>query len=112
MSEATEETVARVAAAGVCVTRGTRRPSERRGPNGVRLPESQLELNCESGRTLYIKKETKRKKKQTISLRLLLLFSPSVLIYGLVGESDWLQVFYFFGWCKLPGKKENRQKKP
>lgn len=26
-------------------------------------------------------------------------------------KSDLLQVFYFFSLCKLPGKKENRQKK-
>lgn len=43
-------------------------------------PRVQLKLNCESGITLYIKKE----KKKTILLYLLSLFSPSVLIYDLV----------------------------
>lgn len=48
--------------------------------NRLNLQESQLKLNCESGITLYIKKE----KKKTILLYLLSLFSPSVLIYDLV----------------------------
>lgn len=49
------------------------------------LQESQLELNCESGITLYIKKKQKKKRRQqshSISSRCF--FPPSVLIYDLV----------------------------
>lgn len=76
--------------------------------NRLNLQESQLKLNCESGITLYIKKE---KKENNLALSPLVVFSLC-LIYDLVWKSDLLQVFYFFSSCKLPGKKENRQKKP
>lgn len=66
-------------------------------------PESQLQLNCESGITLYIKEE------KTIALSPLVV---SLFIYDLVGESDLSQVFYFFSWCKTAWRKENSQKKP
>lgn len=58
--------------------------------NRLNLQESQLELNCESGITLYIKK------KKTISLYLLSLFSPSVLIYDLVWEIRFVAGVLFF----------------
>ena len=61
--------------------------------NRLNLQESQLKLNCESGITLYIKK---RKKKKTISLYLLSLFSPSVLIYDLVWEIRFVAGVLFF----------------
>lgn len=48
------------------------------------LRESQLELNCESGITLYIKGKKNRKRTKTTILLYLLSFSPSVLIYDLV----------------------------
>lgn len=51
--------------------------------NRLNLQESQLELNCESGITLYIKKKEK-KKENNLALSPLVVFSPSVLIYGLV----------------------------
>lgn len=60
--------------------------------NRLNLQESQLKLNCESGITLYIKKE----KKKTILLYLLLLFSPSVLIYDLVWEIRFVAGVLFF----------------
>lgn len=60
--------------------------------NRLNLQESQLKLNCESGITLYIKKE----KKKTILLYLLSLFSPSVLIYDLVWEIRFVAGVLFF----------------
>lgn len=61
-------------------TKGNKQKHCSQTKNRLNLQESQLKLNCESGITLYIKKE----KKKTILLYLLSLFSPSVLIYDLV----------------------------
>lgn len=84
----------------------------KRKKNRLALQKSQLKLNCESGITLYIKKD-KRKQSCSFSSRC---FLPPFNLWSGLRNQILLQVFCFFRSCKnCPAKKkkrkENRQKK-
>lgn len=78
--------------------------------NRLNLQESQLKLNCESGITLYIKKE--KKKENNLALSPLVVFSLCFNLWSGLRNQICCRCFIFSVHVNCLAKKKNRQKKP